>query len=145
VLREIAEPICKVPPHNAWLWRLKDEHRTADRAMISPGRTDQSYYWRIGDMAKRSSAYPNLRLRPFAPNTCRGRIQVQVRRAFLAAGDAVLSTSEVFDFTFARTRRVHRHRRHRWSVIRVLDQVAERVGRDRAHGAIIWKLKEPLE
>jgi hypothetical protein len=27
----------------------------------------------------------------------------------------------------------------------VLDQVAERVGRDRPHGAIIWKLKEPLE
>jgi hypothetical protein len=23
ILRQIAEPICKVPPHNAWFWRLK--------------------------------------------------------------------------------------------------------------------------
>ena len=69
-----------------------------------------------------------------------------MRRAFLAAGDdAVLSTSGVFDFTFTRTRRVRWRRRHRWSVISVLDQVAERVGRVWAHGAIIWKLKEPLE
>jgi hypothetical protein len=24
ILCEVAEPICKVPPHNAWLWRLRD-------------------------------------------------------------------------------------------------------------------------
>jgi hypothetical protein len=24
ILREIAEPIRKVPPHNAWLWRLRN-------------------------------------------------------------------------------------------------------------------------
>jgi hypothetical protein len=24
ILRQIAEPICKVPPHNAWLWRLRN-------------------------------------------------------------------------------------------------------------------------
>jgi hypothetical protein len=34
---------------------------------------------------------------------------------------------------------------HRCSVLRVLDQLCHRVGRDRAHGAIIWKLKEPLK
>jgi hypothetical protein len=33
----------------------------------------------------------------------------------------------------------------RCSVFRVLDQLCHRVGRDRAYGAIIWKLKEPLE
>jgi len=27
ILRQIAEPTWKVPPHNVWLWRLKDEHR----------------------------------------------------------------------------------------------------------------------
>jgi hypothetical protein len=52
-----------------------------------------------------------------------------VGRAFLSAGDVVLSTTEVFDFTFARTRRVHWRRRHRWSVIRVLDRLCHRVGR----------------
>jgi hypothetical protein len=92
------------------------------------------------------SAYPNLRLRPFAPNTCRGRIQVQVRRAFLAAGDVVLSTTEVFDFTFARTRRVHWRRRHRWSVIRVLDRLCDRVGRAPTIGRPwLWRLKPRTE
>jgi hypothetical protein len=31
------------------------------------------------------------------------------------------------------------------SVWRILRQIADPIGRDRAHGAIIWKLKEPLE
>ena len=88
------------------------------------------------------SAYPNLRLRPFAPNACRGRIQVQVRRAFLAAGDVVLSTTEVFNFTFARARRIHWRRRHRWSVIRVLDQLCHRVGRAPTIGRPwLWRLR----
>jgi hypothetical protein len=25
ILMSIADPICKVPPHGAWLWRLKDD------------------------------------------------------------------------------------------------------------------------
>jgi hypothetical protein len=33
----------------------------------------------------------------------------------------------------------------RCSVLRVLDQLCHRVGRDRAQRAIIWKLKEPLK
>ena len=49
-------------------------------------------------------------------------------RAFLSAGDVVLSTTEVFDFTFAQDRHGWR-RRHRWSVIRVLDRLCHRVGR----------------
>ena len=28
-------------------------------------------------------------------------------------------------------------------MVRVFDQVADRVGRDRRHGAIIWRLKTP--
>ena len=89
------------------------------------------------------SRHPNLRFRPHAPNKGRGRLQIQVRRCFL--GYRFRITSQVFDYALARVRGDVWRRRHRWSVIRVLDQVAERVGRDRAHGAIIWKLKEPLE
>jgi hypothetical protein len=89
--------------------------------------------------------HPNLRLRPFTPNTSRGRIQVEVRRAFLGAGDAVLSTTEVFDFTFARARRVHWRRRRSWSSIRVLDQLCHRVGRAPTIGRPwLWRLREPL-
>ena len=87
--------------------------------------------------------HPNLRLRPHAPNKGRGRLQIQVRRCFL--GYRFRTTSQVFDYALARVRGDAWRQRQRWSVIRVLDQVAERVGRDRAHGAIIWKLKESLE
>jgi hypothetical protein len=31
----------------------------------------------------------------------------------------------------------------RWSIVRILDVVADRVGKDRRHGAIIWRLKTP--
>ena len=72
--------------------------------------------------------------------------RVQVRRAFLSAGDVVLSTTEVFDFTFARTRRVHWRRRHRWSVIRVLDRLCHRVGRAPTIGRPwLWRLKTGTE
>ena len=61
------------------------------------------------------------------------------------AGAAELTSSQVYDYALARVRGDAWRQRHRWSVIRVLDQLCHRVGRDRAHGAIIWKLKEPLE
>jgi hypothetical protein len=31
----------------------------------------------------------------------------------------------------------------RWSVRRILDAMCDPVGRDRRHGAIIWRLKKP--
>jgi hypothetical protein len=91
------------------------------------------------------SRYPGLRMRPQAPNKGRGRIQVAVRRAFLAAGSDELTTSQVYDYALPRVRADLWRQMQRCSVLRVLDQLCHRVGRDRAHGAIIWKLKEPLE
>jgi hypothetical protein len=82
---------------------------------------------------------PNLRHTPHAPNAGKGRIQTAVRRAFI--GHPILSTSQVYDWCFARDRRVHWQRRNRWSVVRVLDQVADRIGRHPRHGAIIWRLR----
>lgn len=82
----------------------------------------------------------NLRRRPFAPATGRGRIQTAVRRAFL--GHTFRTGSQVYDYALAREQRRGFVRRNRWSVVRVLLEVAVPVGVDRAHGAIIWRLKD---
>jgi hypothetical protein len=74
----------------------------------------------------------NLRLRPHAPNKGRGRLQVQIRRAFV--GYHLLSSSQVYDYALARVRGDAWRRRHRWSVTRVLDQLCHRVGRAPTRG-----------
>jgi hypothetical protein len=80
--------------------------------------------------------------RPPSPNKGRGRIQIQVKRAFVAAGGDTLSSSEVFDWVFARARRVSWRRRQRWSVVRVLRQIADPVGRAGTRGRPwLWRLK----
>jgi hypothetical protein len=71
----------------------------------------------------------------------KGRIQKAVARAFAAAEGGTITTSQAYDFALARVRGDMWRRMHRCSVLRVLDQVADRVGRDRRHGAIIWRLK----
>ena len=83
---------------------------------------------------------PGLRLRPRAPNQGRGRIQTAIRRAFI--GHDILTTSQVFDWCFVRDRKVSWKRRHRWSVVRVLDQVADRIVRAPTIGRpILWRLR----
>jgi hypothetical protein len=42
--------------------------------------------------------HPNLRRRPPSPNAGRGRLQVQIRRAFVACGDE-LTSSQVYRWT----------------------------------------------
>lgn len=44
--------------------------------------------------------YPNLLLGPRAPNKGRGRLQVQIRRAFV--GREVLTSSEIYDSCYAK-------------------------------------------
>jgi hypothetical protein len=86
--------------------------------------------------------HPNLRLRPARPAAGNGRIQVAVRRAFVAADSDTLSSSEVFDWALARVRRDGWRRRHRWSVIVALRQVAEPIGRARTIGRPwLWRLR----
>jgi hypothetical protein len=89
------------------------------------------------------SAYPNLRLRQHAPAAGRGRLQVQIRRAFV--GHAVRSTSQVFDYALVRVRGDGWRRRQRWSVVRVLRQIAEPIGRaDTIGRPWMWRLKTPV-
>ena len=62
-----------------------------------------------------------------------------------AAGSDVVSSSQVYDFTFAQDRHGWR-RRHRWSVIRVLDRLCHRVGRAPTIGRPwLWRLKPGTE
>jgi hypothetical protein len=83
--------------------------------------------------------YPNLRL-GMGGAKGKGRLQKLVARAFI--GHDILTTSQVFDWCFARDRKVSWKRRHRWSVVRVLDQVADRIGRAPTIGRpILWRLR----
>jgi hypothetical protein len=86
--------------------------------------------------------YPNLLLRPHSPNRGRGRLQVQIRRAF--AGRPVLSSSQVYDTCYAKHRVFGQRisRRHRFSVWRILCEVAEPVGRAPTIGRPwLWRLR----
>ena len=79
--------------------------------------------------------YPNLRtFRPYAPNKGRGRLQVQIRRAFMVGGP-VLSTSAIFDWAYARRRRLQGNRI--WSVHRILRERCERVWPRQDEGAVV--------
>jgi hypothetical protein len=60
-------------------------------------------------------------------------------------GHNVRTTSQVYDYALPRVRADLWRQMQRCSVLRVLDQLCHGVGRDRAYGAIIWKLKKPLE
>jgi hypothetical protein len=67
-------------------------------------------------------------------------VKVQVRRAFV--GHTIRSTSQVFDYALVRVRQDDWRRRQRWSVVRVLREVAEPVGRAPTIGRPwLWKLK----
>jgi hypothetical protein len=89
-------------------------------------------------------AHPNLQRRPHAPAAGHGRLQVQIRRAFL--GRPLLSTSEVYDWAYARHRAYRRPMSEavRWSVHRILRQLCHRVGRAPTIGRPwLWRLRNP--
>ena len=84
--------------------------------------------------------YPNLQLRPHAPNAGRGRLQRQIARAFI--GYLFRSTSEIYDWCYARDRSRTRSEAMRWSVHRILRDVADAVGHSRGPGRPwLWRLK----
>jgi hypothetical protein len=84
--------------------------------------------------------HANLRLRPARPAAGNGRIQRAVARAFLVHGDE-LTTSQAFDWALPRVRHDLWRQRHRWSVVRVLRQVADPIRRVPPHGAWLWRLR----
>ena len=92
-------------------------------------------------LTKRAN-FPNLLRRPRAPATGRGRLQVQIRRAFVVC--EVLTSSEIYDSCYAKRRvaGLQIDRPYRWSVLRILLELADRVRRVPPHGAWLWRLKE---
>jgi hypothetical protein len=85
------------------------------------------------------SGHPNLRLRPHSPAKGRGRMQQQVRRAFIVHGP-VVSSSQVYDWVFPRNRKLSQLRRH--GVWRILSAIAEPVGRVSTPGRPwLWRLR----
>ena len=87
----------------------------------------------------RWESYPNLQRRPHAPAKGRGRLQVQIYRAFAVGGNE-LTSSQVYDWAYPR-RRSQLSEAVRWSVHRILLQLADRVRRVPPHGAWLWRLK----
>jgi hypothetical protein len=89
--------------------------------------------------------HPNLRCRPATPATGRGRVQQQIRRAFMATGAKVLTSSEIYDWTHTR-RRLGRNKKLPWGVynrtVRTLRAMCDPVGRVPPYGARLWRLKE---
>jgi hypothetical protein len=104
-------------------------------------RTEPAHEWPALKM-KRGN-FRNLLRRPARPAAGRGRLQVQLRRAFAVHG-GILSSTVAYDFCYARHRARGERigRGHRWSVIRLLRAVADPIGR--AGGSarpILWRLK----
>jgi hypothetical protein len=89
--------------------------------------------------------HPNLlRGANSSRNKNRGRLQVQIRRAFL--GHPLRSSSEVYDFTHARCRALKKPipTLHRYSVWRILREIADPIGHSLGPGRPwLWRLKQP--
>jgi hypothetical protein len=81
--------------------------------------------------------HPNLRLRPPKPALGRGRLQRQIRRAFLFGEE--LSSSQIYDWCYAGCARPL-STRQRYSVWRLLVTMADRVGRVWP-GGNVWRLR----
>jgi hypothetical protein len=81
----------------------------------------------------------NLRLRPAKPALGRGRLQRQIRRAFIVS--EVLSSSQIYDWCYA-GKRLPLSTRQRYSVWRILNEVAEPVGHSLTIGRPwLWRLR----
>jgi hypothetical protein len=91
------------------------------------------------------AAHPNLqRGANSSRNKGKGRLQVQVRRAFL--DHPFRSTSEIYDWCYARDRSRARSEAMRWSVRRILDATCARVGRADTPGRPwLWRLRDPVQ
>ena len=86
--------------------------------------------------------FPNLRRRPPRPAAGRGRLQVAVRRVFIASDGEPVPSSVFYDWCRGSgQRRLSQLCRH--SIWRILVKVAVPIGRARLPGnPVLWKLKE---
>jgi hypothetical protein len=73
----------------------------------------------------------------------KGRLQVQIRRAFI--GHPFRTSSEIYDWCYARDRSRTHSEAMRWSVRRILDATCDRLGRADTRGnPWLWRLKQPV-
>jgi hypothetical protein len=90
-------------------------------------------------------AFPNLRRRPSTPSKGRGPVQVRIKRAFIARGAEVLSSSEIYSWSHIR-RRLGRCKSMPagvyWRTLRTLKTMCDPVGRGPGRGRpILWRLR----
>jgi hypothetical protein len=86
--------------------------------------------------------HPNLRLRPHAPNKGRGRLQRQIRRAFIANGNEA-SASDIYRWC-KRWQSDRFGQWERWSIVRILETIAVRVRKLPPNQAWLWRLRNSL-
>ena len=78
--------------------------------------------------------------RPPQPSLNNGPVQRRVRRAFVATGQSVLSTTQIMDWSHPRPGTNWHHARR--SVRRVCERYCERVGRGTGIGRpLLWRLR----
>lgn len=91
----------------------------------------------------------NLRHRPAKPALGRGRLQVQVRRAFITADAPAISASRIYDWCYPRRRLLLGKpltTRHRYSVWRILVTIADPIGRGAGRARpTLWRLRDSSE
>src|SRR5262249_10893293 len=90
----------------------------------------------------------NLRNRPPTPSKGRGPVQVRIRRAFLASGAEVLSSTQIYDWTHARRRQSRRKKLPfgvYWRTLKTLRAMCDPVERVPPHGAWLWRLRNTAD
>jgi hypothetical protein len=84
----------------------------------------------------------NLRNRPPTSSKGRGPVQVRIRRAFMASGAEVLSSTQIYDWTHSR-----RRQRNKlpfgvyWRTLKTLRAMCDPIERVPPHGAWLWRLR----
>ena len=75
----------------------------------------------------------NLRNRPPTPSKGRGPVQVRIRRAFIASGAEVLSSTQIYDWTHSRRRQSRRKKLPfgvYWRTLKTLRAMCDPIERD---------------
>jgi hypothetical protein len=90
--------------------------------------------------------HPNLRSRPPTPSKGRGPVQRATRRAFAASGAEALTSTQIYDWAYAR-RRLGRRKSMPFGVysqaLRTLRAMCDRVGRGTSIGRPwLWRLRD---
>jgi hypothetical protein len=86
----------------------------------------------------------DLRNRPPTPSKGRGPVQVRIRRAFVASGAEVLSSTQIYDWTHSRRRQSRRKKLPfgvYWRTLKTLRAMCDPVERVSPHGAWLWRLR----